>query len=98
MARLTVISVPQAGRTLGLGRWAAYEAAKRGEIPVITMGRRKLVPVRALEEMLKLEPGTLTERDFEPKKPLEQEPEPEIAKAPEPAEPKAEQVAALEAT
>ncbi len=66
MARLTVISVPQAGRALGLGRWAAYEAAKRGEIPVITMGRRKLVPVRALEEMLQLDPGTLTERDFEP--------------------------------
>ncbi len=98
MARLTVISVPQAGRALGLGRWASYEAAKRGEIPVIAMGRRKLVPVRALEEMLKLDPGTLNERDFEPKKPLEQEPAPEIAKAPEPAEPKAEQIAALEAT
>ncbi len=63
--RLT-LSVPRAGQILGLGRAAAYEAAKRGEIPVITMGRRKLVPVRALEEMLKLDPGALTERDFEP--------------------------------
>ncbi len=60
------LSVPRAGQILGLGRAASYEAAKRGEIPVIAIGRRKLVPVRALEEMLKLDPGTLTERDFEP--------------------------------
>ncbi len=66
MSRLTTTSVPKAGRLFGLGKYASYEAARRGEIPVITMGRRKLVPVRALEEMLKLEPGTLTERDFEP--------------------------------
>ncbi len=66
MNRLITTSVPKAGRLLGLGEYASYEAARRGEIPVITMGRRKLVPVQALEELLKLDPGTLTERDFEP--------------------------------
>ncbi len=66
MSRLITTSVPKAGRLLGLGKYASYEAARRGEIPVITMGRRMIVPVRGLEEILKLEPGTLTERDFEP--------------------------------
>ena len=58
----------QAGHLLGLGRFAAYEAARKGEIPTVRMGRRKLVPVRALEDLLRLEPGTLTEKDFTPEK------------------------------
>ena len=60
MTRLVVISVPQAGRILSLGRWAAYEAAKRGDLPVIEIGRRKVVPVAQLEAMLGIEPGSLT--------------------------------------
>src|SRR5437764_13081151 len=39
-----VYSVPEAGRLLGLSRNAAYAAAQRGEIPVIRIGRRLLVP------------------------------------------------------
>ena len=40
------ISVPEAGRIyLGLGRDASYEAAKRGEIPFIQIGRLKRVPI-----------------------------------------------------
>ena len=66
MAAILTVSVPQAGNLLGLGRFAAYEAARRGEIPTVRMGRRKLVPVRALEDLLKLEPGTLVEEDFGP--------------------------------
>jgi excisionase family DNA binding protein len=47
------LSVPEAGeRYLGLRRNAAYAAADRGEIPVIMIGRRMRVPVRALERML----------------------------------------------
>lgn len=38
------ISVPEAGELLGLGRSASYEAAKRGEIPTIPVGRRLQVP------------------------------------------------------
>jgi hypothetical protein len=47
------ISVPEAGkRYFGLCRNASYDAAARGEIPVIKIGRLKRVPVRALERML----------------------------------------------
>ena len=47
------ISVPEAGRRyFGLCRNASYDAAARGEIPVIKIGRLKRVPVRALERML----------------------------------------------
>ncbi len=50
-ARLT-LTVPEAGRVLGVGRNAAYEAARAGEIPTIRIGKRILVPVAALERML----------------------------------------------
>ena len=47
------ISVPEAGRDyLGLGRNASYEAARRGEIPVLKFGGKLRVPVVALERML----------------------------------------------
>ena len=47
------ISVPEAGRLyFGLCRNASYDAAIRGEIPVIKIGRLLRVPVRALERML----------------------------------------------
>lgn len=47
-----VMSVSEAGRKLGLSRNTAYEAAKRGDIPVLKIGRRLLVPVAALERLL----------------------------------------------
>jgi hypothetical protein len=47
------LSVPEAGRRyFNLGRNGSYEAAKRGELPVIEIGARKRVPVIALERML----------------------------------------------
>ena len=47
------LSVPEAGkRYFGLGRNSAYDAAARGEIPTIKIGRLLRVPVRALERML----------------------------------------------
>jgi excisionase family DNA binding protein len=39
-----VYSVPEAGRLLGLSRNGSYDAAKRGDLPVIRIGRRLLVP------------------------------------------------------
>ena len=48
--RLTY-EVPEAGELLGLTRYASYEAAKRGDIPTIRIGRRLLrVPKRAFHE------------------------------------------------
>ena len=47
------LSVPEAGkRYFGLSRNGAYEAAARGDLPVIRIGRLLRVPVRALERML----------------------------------------------
>ena len=46
------LTVPEAGRALGIGRSAAYEAAQRGDIPTIRIGRRVLVPVAALSRLL----------------------------------------------
>ena len=47
------LSVPEAGkRYFGLSRNAAYEAAARGDLPVIRIGRLLRVPVRAMERML----------------------------------------------
>jgi excisionase family DNA binding protein len=46
------ISVPEAGEYFGLKRNAAYEAARRGELPIIKIGKRLRVPVVALERML----------------------------------------------
>ena len=44
----------EAARRLGLGRNAAYEAVKRNAfpVPVIRVGRRILVPMRALNRLL----------------------------------------------
>lgn len=46
------LSVPEAGRCLGLGRNASYDAARRGELPVLRFGRKLVVPRIALERML----------------------------------------------
>jgi len=46
------VSVEEAGRFLGVGRSAAYEAVRRGEIPHLRIGRRLLVPVPRLMALL----------------------------------------------
>lgn len=44
------LSVPEAGRRyFGLSRNGAYDAAARGEIPTMRVGRLLRVPVRAME-------------------------------------------------
>jgi excisionase family DNA binding protein len=47
-----VVTLSEAAAILRVSRGSAYEAAKRGEIPTIRIGRRWLVPVAALERML----------------------------------------------
>jgi hypothetical protein len=52
------ISVPEAGkRYFGLSRNGSYDAARRGDIPTIKIGRLLRVPVRALERMLERASG-----------------------------------------
>ena len=45
-------TVPEAGKILGIGRNAAYDAAKTGELPTIRLGRRIVVPKAALKRLL----------------------------------------------
>lgn len=49
--RLT-LTVEETAEKLGISRGLAYEAVANGEIPVVRVGRRLLVPVAALEKML----------------------------------------------
>lgn len=46
------LTVEEAGRQLGISRNSAYEAAKRGEIPTIRIGRLILVPIAAFARLL----------------------------------------------
>jgi excisionase family DNA binding protein len=47
------MSIPEAGKKyFDLSRNGSYDAANRGEIPFIRIGRLRRVPVRALERML----------------------------------------------
>jgi excisionase family DNA binding protein len=48
-----VFTIPEAGRLLGLSRSSAYDAARRGEIPTLRIGRRVLVPRERLEQLLR---------------------------------------------
>ena len=45
------VSIPEAAKALGISRTFAYELAERGDLPTRQLGRRKLVPVCALERM-----------------------------------------------
>ena len=49
--RLT-LSVEETAKLIGIGRNSAYEAVARGEIPVIRVGKRLLVPKAQLEKLL----------------------------------------------
>lgn len=46
------LTVPQAAKRLGIGRSAAYEGVRTGQIPTIRIGKRIVVPVAALERLL----------------------------------------------
>jgi excisionase family DNA binding protein len=52
MAKRLTMTIPEAGKQLGVGRNQAYQAAKAGQIPTIRIGKRLLVPVSALENKL----------------------------------------------
>jgi excisionase family DNA binding protein len=56
-AKRPTITVDEAAPLLSLSRSAAYEAARRGEIPVIRIGRRVIVKTRPLLELLGLIPA-----------------------------------------
>ncbi len=46
------MDIPTVAQLLGISRNAAYEAARTGQIPVLRIGRRVLVPTHKLRELL----------------------------------------------
>jgi excisionase family DNA binding protein len=58
-----LLTIPEAGRLLGLGRTASYEAVRRGDLPVLRINGRRLVPVAKLEQLLgrAIDPADLAE-------------------------------------
>lgn len=52
--RLT-LTVEEAAEMLGISRAFAYKLVKRDELPIVRLGRRVVVPRRALETMLTLD-------------------------------------------
>lgn len=46
------LTVERAGRLLAISRGLAYELVRRGEIPSVRLGRRIVVPARAIDAML----------------------------------------------
>ena len=47
-----VLTVPAAGKLLGISRYSAYAAAGRGQLPVVKFGGRLVVPKVALQRLL----------------------------------------------
>jgi len=52
MSERPVLSVDEAAELLGLNRNSVYEAAKRGELPTIRVGRRVLISRAGLQRLL----------------------------------------------
>ncbi len=49
------VSVEEAMHALSIGRSTAYAMVQSGQLPSVQLGRRRLVPVRALEALLAVE-------------------------------------------
>jgi excisionase family DNA binding protein len=47
-----VLTVPEAADLLGISRSLAYELVARHKLPAVRLGRRILVPQRAIEDLL----------------------------------------------
>jgi excisionase family DNA binding protein len=64
-------TIQEAAEVLGISRSSAYEAAHRGELPVLRFGRRLVVPRTALEKLLglsELTPSGRSDRKERPRR------------------------------
>jgi excisionase family DNA binding protein len=55
-----VVSVAEAAKLLGISRAFAYELVARGDLPVIRLGRRRLVPKVALHALVEAPASNIT--------------------------------------
>lgn len=51
-ARRLVLSIPEAAAALGVSDDLIYELTHRGELPHLRLGRRVVIPVRAIEALV----------------------------------------------
>ena len=51
MEKLTV-TVPECAKALGISRGTAYSLVAAGRLPALRLGKRLVVPVKALERLL----------------------------------------------
>jgi excisionase family DNA binding protein len=49
----TTFSVPEVAEICGIGRSHAYAAVQSGDLPVVWIGRRAIIPRHALERLLR---------------------------------------------
>jgi excisionase family DNA binding protein len=47
-----VVTIAEAAKLLGISRSFAYELVKRGELPVVRLGGRQLVPKESLSRLM----------------------------------------------
>lgn len=55
MSEKLVYSVPEVAKLLGLNRVTVYKLAKQDGFPAVRIGRRIIIPKKALEEWLERE-------------------------------------------
>jgi hypothetical protein len=67
-------TVEETGQILGISRASAFGAAKKGEIPTIKIGKRLIVPRRALERLLGATEADITASEFTMPVPVPVEP------------------------
>jgi excisionase family DNA binding protein len=52
LPRRLTLTVEEAGQMLGVSRSYAYELVRQGALPCMRLGRRIVVPVRALDALI----------------------------------------------
>ncbi len=48
MQNMTLITVPETAKRLGLGKTFTYELIEQSQIPVVRLGKRVMVPIKYL--------------------------------------------------
>lgn len=52
MDQALTLSIPEAAKVLGISRYSAYEAVRRGDIPILKIGKLRRVPRAQLMRMI----------------------------------------------
>ncbi len=52
-------SIPEAAKVLGISEYLMYPLSRSQGFPVITIGKRRLIPIKALNQWLESQTGTV---------------------------------------